>query len=96
MTALTVTVAPVARIEHSASLTDLGGIVVKGRAKRKGKGSVKQFHTILRPSRLIRRQDGKITIQSHALPSYTVTLTEVEVLAAWDKDDKTLDLTLVL
>lgn len=94
MSDFTITVAPVTRTEMSASLTMLGGIVVKGRATRKGAGSVDVFHTILRPSRVIRRNDGKITIQSHALPGYTVTLTSIDVLAAWNKKDEVVDITL--
>ena len=94
MTARTVTLAPLARVEHSASLVGLGGIVVKGGAFRKGAGSAHNFHTILRPSRIIRRTDGRVTIQSHANPSYTVTLSSAEVLTAWDRDEKVLDLTI--
>lgn len=94
MTNVTVNLAPVTRVEHSASLTMLGGLVVKGGTVRRGKGTAHNFHTVLRPSRVIRRKDGRYTIQSHAFPSYTITVTSVDLIAAWGKDDKPVDLTI--
>lgn len=62
--------APVARVSQEVSLVGLDSITVRGCVPRKGYQDI----TINRPSRLIRRKDGKVTIRSHALPDQTVTL----------------------